>query len=132
MEVPSALRGLTSVFEMGTGVSPSLVPPGNIFYSAEAKSISAKKNKLTIYIKVTSKTSLSDFIISISIDNQPVSLLFPQYLFLFGQFSPCITESSCTIKNHFRLSGIYGINTKISMPYKLIVFTWFGLSKGWF
>ena len=27
--VPSALRGLTSVFEMGTGVTPSALPPRN-------------------------------------------------------------------------------------------------------
>jgi hypothetical protein len=27
--VPSALRGLTAVFGMGTGVSPSLMSPGN-------------------------------------------------------------------------------------------------------
>jgi hypothetical protein len=26
--VPSALKGLTSVFEMGTGVAPSPLPPG--------------------------------------------------------------------------------------------------------
>ena len=29
--VPSALRGLTAVFGMGTGVSPSLLPPENFF-----------------------------------------------------------------------------------------------------
>ena len=27
--VPSAQKGLTSVFEMGTGVAPSPLPPGN-------------------------------------------------------------------------------------------------------
>ncbi len=31
--VPSALKGLTAVFEMGTGVSPSLWPPNSLFAS---------------------------------------------------------------------------------------------------
>jgi hypothetical protein len=31
--VPSALKGLTSVFGMGTGVSPSLWSPRNFYYS---------------------------------------------------------------------------------------------------
>ena len=29
LAVPSALKSLTSVFEMGTGVAPSPLPPGN-------------------------------------------------------------------------------------------------------
>ncbi len=34
LEVSSALKGLTAVFGMGTGVSPSLLPPENmVIYS---------------------------------------------------------------------------------------------------
>ena len=32
-QVPSALKGLTSVFGMGTGVSPSLLPPEIVIYT---------------------------------------------------------------------------------------------------
>ena len=32
-QVPSALKGLTSVFGMGTGVTPSLSPPEMVIYS---------------------------------------------------------------------------------------------------
>ena len=31
--VPSALKGLTSEFGMGSGVAPSRLPPGNIYKS---------------------------------------------------------------------------------------------------
>lgn len=37
--VPSALRGLTAVFEMGTGVSPSLLPPENLLRRAVSASL---------------------------------------------------------------------------------------------
>ena len=34
LAVPSALRGLTSVFGMGTGVTLSLLPPKRVIFSA--------------------------------------------------------------------------------------------------
>ena len=37
--VPSALEGLTSVFGMGTGVSPPQWPPGILKYSSGSRSL---------------------------------------------------------------------------------------------
>ena len=38
-QVPSALKGLTSVFGMGTGVTPSSLPPEMVNYVRQVRSI---------------------------------------------------------------------------------------------
>ncbi len=38
-QVPSALKGLTSVFGMGTGVTPSSLPPEMVSYKVKPRSI---------------------------------------------------------------------------------------------
>ena len=38
-QVPSALKGLTSVFGMGTGVTPSLSPPEMVSYFRQVRSV---------------------------------------------------------------------------------------------
>ena len=38
-QVPSALKGLTSVFGMGTGVTPSLSPPEMVNIFRQARSV---------------------------------------------------------------------------------------------
>ena len=42
--VPSALEGLTAVFEMGTGVAPPPIPP-ETFQETRCKNIEARKAK---------------------------------------------------------------------------------------
>src|SRR5437870_7903519 len=60
--VPSALKGLTSVFGMGTGVAPSLWPPGTEYYHNSIKRNSEVQARFRILRTAGSRPGRSSFL----------------------------------------------------------------------
>lgn len=60
--VPSALLGLTSLFEMGRGVSPAILSPGNSLYinSGGQMMLQQEKTRLPIILNLNIRLNRTD------------------------------------------------------------------------